>query len=174
MMKYNLILLFVFGILFSCKKQDEQKITYCNKDNSIIFSSKVFISIPNLYSPDANGLNDVIIINSRPKMTNLDFELYNADGDLLYNNQLDTNYMFILPYEGKQRFSKDEVLNYQLKCDLDTIKINTSGKIVLIHDVEEGHYQIDNCDLCFLGDMVEVYPNDSLVRNQTNDLIKCD
>ncbi len=167
----------VFSGLLSCtkeKKETTETIEYCNKENSIIYSPNVFIYIPNLYTPNGDGLNDVIVINSRPKMKNIEFELYNAKGILLYSNQKDTNLMFFSPYDEKQIIKTDQVLNYKLKCELDTHKINTTGKITLVYNIEASSLKIKNCELCFFSDMFNLNYNDSLVIGYPLENLRCE
>lgn len=173
------ILFLSFVIVFtSCREEesgndDTNDVTYCETLNTLKFSSEKFIFIPNLYSPNNDGINDIIYIYSKPEMKNLSFNVFNQAGDTVFTSQKDSIILWTTPYLGKQVFTKDEVLHYELDCSLDSEQISTTGKITLLHEPENELNTVENCDSCYFGDMIDNWSVDTFKLHYTNEVISC-
>ena len=175
-----LFLLVVFSLLSCDKKeneqvQEEQLVVHCERNNIVKFSKDEFIFIPNIYSPNADGICDLIYIKSKPKMTNLNFVLKNEKGEEVYTSNKDRTFIWCTPYDDKQSFTKDEKLTFELNCNLGNHIISKTGVITLARDpYEDSPLNVKYCDSCYFGDMLDTWNTDTFKLVQTSEIAICD
>lgn len=142
----NLILLFIVLFVFSCKKEEKSNKTNSNVNQTgvypdikslienescknkyfIIDSDSNFVFVPNIFTPNADGFNDLITIGTNTIIENFEFILKDSLGKTIFYSE-DQNFRFLA--ETITEPEKSQIYTFILTGKIASKDISMNGKI---------------------------------------------
>jgi len=92
-------------------------------------SNEIFI--PEMFSPNGDGVNDILLVNSRIKLTKIEFKIYNRWGKLIFVTTDPDN----IGWNGKYKEEDQDMDTYIYDLKAETLngkEISRSGKVLLV------------------------------------------
>jgi hypothetical protein len=164
-MKINFVLQIIIFILVSaCGKPDpviSQKtlieLESCSQIHYKTIQDSLFVFVPNIFTPNGDGVNDVLLVGTNATIENLWFLLIDPAGHILIESQMQNELIFMQNIPDSSL-----ICTFFLTGFINSEKIMMSGEISCVIDSHIQTYQILQCNHCMFG---SAFDPDSLFVN---------
>ncbi len=146
-----LIIILLLTAIISCRI-DLGKNNICKDSPSLETIDTCIIYVPNLFTPNGDGCNDVLFVKSNCSyaIENYKFVIKSSVGRILFESTY-----IIQGWDGTYKGKKIKLgnLKYKLTGNIGNNDINIKGKISLVDYNGSDEYSVTNCQDCTTDNM---------------------
>jgi len=160
-MKKVLIGLIGLTLIFGCDKNEENQEETLSMEQRIVQESctttyveelndSVFVFVPNIMSPNWDGINDALIIGTNGAVDNVELIVTNSGGEVVLTG---TEHNTVLFLDSIPEFST--FLSFTLTGTISGQEVNMSGSIScpIFDSSEPITIELENCETCQFGSL---------------------